>query len=109
MGGVAYVLVELIIRFGDLFMAFVWRYVPCDWQEDRNVYYDIYSSLLLLLIADTVILIMIAVICAAGINAGFAEGLDYLSHSGEILRKTPKMITVLGSGLLAYIFQFMCV
>lgn len=55
----------------------------------------------------TVILIMIAVICAAATMQA-CGGLDYLVRIAEkILRKNPKMITVLAP-LVAYIFTFMC-
>ena len=55
----------------------------------------------------TVILIMIAVICAAGMMQS-CGGLDYLVKIAEkILRKNPKMVTVL-SPIVAYIFTFMC-
>lgn len=55
----------------------------------------------------TVILIMIAVICAAGMMQA-CGGLDYLVKIAEkILRKNPKMVTVLAP-IVAYIFTFMC-
>mgnify|MGYP002616832365 CR=1 FL=1 len=55
----------------------------------------------------TVILIMIAVICAAATMQA-CGGLDYLVRIAEkILRKNPKMITVLAP-VVAYIFTFMC-
>lgn len=55
----------------------------------------------------TVILIMIAVICAAGMMQS-CGGLDYLVKIAEkILRKNPKMVTVLAP-IVAYIFTFMC-
>lgn len=55
----------------------------------------------------TVILIMIAVICAAATMQA-CGGLDYLVKIAEkILRKNPKMITVLAP-VVAYIFTFMC-
>ena len=55
----------------------------------------------------TVILIMIAVICAAATMQA-CGGLDYLVRIAEkILRKNPKMITVLAP-LVAYIFTFTC-
>ena len=54
-----------------------------------------------------VILIMIAVICAAGMMQS-CGGLDYLVKIAEkILRKNPKMVTVLAP-IVAYIFTFMC-
>lgn len=53
----------------------------------------------------TVILIMIAVICAAATMQA-CGGLDYLVRIAEkILRKNPKMITVLAP-VVAYIFLF---
>lgn len=55
----------------------------------------------------TVILIMIAVICAAATMQA-CGGLDYLVKVAEkILRKNPKMITVLAP-VVAYVFTFMC-
>ena len=55
----------------------------------------------------TVILIMIAVICAAGMMQA-CGGLDYLVKLAEkILRKNPKMVTILAP-IVAYIFTFMC-
>ena len=55
----------------------------------------------------TVILIMIAVICAAATMQA-CGGLNYLVRIAEkILRKNPKMITVLAP-VVAYIFTFMC-
>lgn len=55
----------------------------------------------------TVILIMIAVICAAGMMQS-CGGLDYLVKIAEkILRKNLKMVTVLAP-IVAYIFTFMC-
>ncbi len=55
----------------------------------------------------TVILIMIAVICAASTMQA-CGGLDYLVKIAEkILRKNPRMITVLAP-VVAYIFTFMC-
>lgn len=55
----------------------------------------------------TVILIMIAVICAAATMQA-CGGLDYLVKIAEkILRRNPKMITVLAP-VVAYIFTFMC-
>ncbi|MDO4338979.1 MAG: anaerobic C4-dicarboxylate transporter family protein [Eubacteriales bacterium] len=55
----------------------------------------------------TVILIMIAVICAASTMQA-CGGLDYLVKIAEkILRKNPKMVTVLAP-IVAYIFTFMC-
>lgn len=55
----------------------------------------------------TVILIMIAVICAAGMMQS-CGGLDYLVKIAEkIFRKNPKMVTVLAP-IVAYIFTFMC-
>lgn len=55
----------------------------------------------------TVILIMIAVICAAGMMQA-CGGLDYLVKIAEkILRKNPKMVTILAP-IVAYIFTFMC-
>lgn len=55
----------------------------------------------------TVILIMIAVICAASTMQA-CGGLDFLVKIAEkILRKNPKMITVLAP-VVAYIFTFMC-
>ena len=54
----------------------------------------------------TVILIMIAVICAAATMQA-CGGLDYLVRIAEkILRKNPKMITVLAP-VVAYIFTFL--
>lgn len=55
----------------------------------------------------TVILIMIAVICAAGMMQA-CGGLDYLVKLAEkILRKNPKMVTILAP-VVAYVFTFMC-
>ena len=55
----------------------------------------------------TVILIMIAVICAAATMQA-CGGLDYLVKIAEkILRRNPRMITVLAP-VVAYIFTFMC-
>ena len=55
----------------------------------------------------TVILIMIAVICAAGMMQS-CGGLDYLVKIAEkIRRKNPKMVTILAP-IVAYIFTFMC-
>lgn len=55
----------------------------------------------------TVILIMIAVICAAATMQA-CGGLDFLVKIAEkILRKNPKMITILAP-VVAYIFTFMC-
>ena len=55
----------------------------------------------------TVILIMIAVICAAGTMQA-CGGLDYLVRVAEkILRKNPKMVTILAP-VISYIFTFMC-
>ena len=55
----------------------------------------------------TVILIMIAVICAASTMQA-CGGLDFLVIIAEkILRKNPKMITVLAP-IVSYIFTFMC-
>lgn len=55
----------------------------------------------------TVILIMIAVICAAGMMQA-CGGLDYLVRVAEkILRKNPKLVTILAP-IVAYIFTFMC-
>ncbi|MDO5338181.1 MAG: anaerobic C4-dicarboxylate transporter family protein [Eubacteriales bacterium] len=55
----------------------------------------------------TVILIMIAVICAAATMQA-CGGLDYLVKVAEkILRKNPKMITILAP-IVAYLFTFMC-
>lgn len=55
----------------------------------------------------TVILIMIAVICAASTMQA-CGGLDFLVMIAEkILRKNPKMITVLAP-IVSYIFTFMC-
>lgn len=55
----------------------------------------------------TVILIMIAVICAASTMQA-CGGLDYLVKIAEkILRKNPKLITVVAP-VVAYIFTFMC-
>lgn len=55
----------------------------------------------------TVILIMIAVICAASTMQA-CGGLDYLVKIAEkILRRNPRMITVLAP-VVAYIFTFMC-
>lgn len=55
----------------------------------------------------TVILIMIAVICAAATMQA-SGGLDYLVKIAEkILRKNPKMITILAP-VVGYIFTFMC-
>lgn len=55
----------------------------------------------------TVILIMIAVICAASTMQA-CGGLEYLVKIAEkILRKNPKMVTVLAP-VVAYIFTFMC-
>ena len=55
----------------------------------------------------TVILIMIAVICAAGIMQA-CGGFDYFVKIAEkILSKNPKMVTVLAP-IVAYIFTFMC-
>lgn len=55
----------------------------------------------------TVILIMIAVICAASTMQA-CGGLDFLVKVAEkILRKNPKMITVLAP-VVSYIFTFMC-
>lgn len=55
----------------------------------------------------TVILIMITVICAAGMMQA-CGGLDYLVKVAEkILRKNPKMVTILAP-IVAYIFTFMC-
>lgn len=55
----------------------------------------------------TVILIMIAVICAAATMQA-CGGLDYLVKIAEkILRRNPRMITVLAP-VVAYVFTFMC-
>ena len=55
----------------------------------------------------TVILIMIAVICAASTMQA-CGGLDFLVMIAEkILRKNPKMITVLAP-IVSYVFTFMC-
>lgn len=55
----------------------------------------------------TVILIMIAVICAAATMQA-CGGLDYLVKIAEkILRRNPRMVTVLAP-VVAYIFTFMC-
>lgn len=55
----------------------------------------------------TVILIMIAVICAASTMQA-CGGLEYLVKIAEkILRRNPKMVTVLAP-VVAYIFTFMC-
>jgi anaerobic C4-dicarboxylate transporter DcuB len=55
----------------------------------------------------TVILIMIAVICAAATMQA-CGGLDFMVKIAEkILRKNPKMITVLAP-IVSYIFTFMC-
>ena len=55
----------------------------------------------------TVILIMIAVICAASMLQA-CGGLDFLVRIAEkILRKNPKMITVMAP-LVAWLFTFMC-
>ena len=55
----------------------------------------------------TVILIMIAVICAAGMMQA-CGGLDYLVKLAEkILRKNPKMVTILAP-VVAYVFTCMC-
>ena len=95
-------------RFGDHFYrSSCGRYVPCDGRRNRNVYYDIYSPCYSSDLPITVILIMIAVICAAATMQA-CGGLDYLVRIAEkILRKNPKMITVLAP-VVAYIFTFMC-
>jgi anaerobic C4-dicarboxylate transporter DcuB len=55
----------------------------------------------------TVILIMIAVICAAATMQA-CGGLDFLVKIAEkILRKNPKLITILAP-IVSYIFTFMC-
>lgn len=55
----------------------------------------------------TVILIMLAVICAAATMQA-CGGLDYMVKIAEkILRKNPKMITVLAP-IVTYLFTFMC-
>lgn len=55
----------------------------------------------------TVILIMIAVICAASTMQA-CGGLDFLVKIAEkILRKNPKLITILAP-IVSYIFTFMC-
>lgn len=55
----------------------------------------------------TVILIMLAVICAAATMQA-SGGLDYMVRIAEkILRKNPKMVTVLAP-IVTYLFTFMC-
>lgn len=55
----------------------------------------------------TVILIMLAVICAASTMQA-CGGLDYMVKIAEkILRKNPKMVTVLAP-IVTYLFTFMC-
>lgn len=55
----------------------------------------------------TVILIMLAVICAASAMQA-CGGLDYMVKIAEkILRKNPKMVTVLAP-IVTYLFTFMC-
>lgn len=55
----------------------------------------------------TVILIMLAVICAASTMQA-CGGLDYIVKIAEkILRKNPKMVTVLAP-IVTYLFTFMC-
>lgn len=55
----------------------------------------------------TVILIMLAVICAAATMQA-CGGLDYMVRIAEkILRKNPKMVTILAP-VITYIFTFMC-